>query len=460
MLRSFYILSQCAAVSLWFVACGRSSSSDEGGGGGASFSGNMQNLTGTITSQSGVPSQMKGWALVLMERDSGVVRVADADASGILKWNKVSLDAAHTAFLLSPDYLVQSVMALPSGRANTVKQYFQIGSTIVPQLVQKGASMSFRTNTGITVLDDTTLDTDGDGNPDGSNSLGLNSTQMRFTSVDSDRDGYINDIDTDLDGDGLVNAIDGDDDGDGTADVLDSDANGNAVIDSQETVGSSYYQQGLEYFAVKYEQGATANSLLFVAKVRDGLTPASVKIRAPASLVEGSTALLDGSSPAWDLSLADDGANNDGAAGDLLYARKVQLANGKIPRVNQMVFAQLTIGSGDGAFTVEYPWMFPNLALSAITTAYDSASRVVTLNGNPFGADVQTFLWSVTLTNASGLKVYESTALPGTTRTLTIPANIMQSGASYTYEAVAQTIDSIPGMPVMSVRSASGSISN
>ena len=139
----------------------------------------------------------------------------------------------------------------------------------------------------------------------------------------------------------MINGIDGDADGDGILDVFDADANANLITDSQETLGSSYYNQGLEYFTVKYEQGTSANTLQFVAKVRDGLTVSSIKIKGPSSLLDGSTNTA-GSGGAWDLSLADDGENGDGAAQDLLYSRKVQLATGKTPRVNQVVFAQIT----------------------------------------------------------------------------------------------------------------------
>jgi hypothetical protein len=369
----------------------------------------------------------------------------------------VSLDSIQTGVLLSPDYLVQSVMAMPSSKASTVKQFFQIGTTVLPQLVQKGAGLSFRTSAGISIQDQKSNDTDGDGNPDGVGSLGLTSLSLGLT--DRDSDGFPNESDIDIDGDGLINCIDGDADGDGVLDVFDTDANANDVPDSQETIGSNYYNQGIEYFTVKYEQGTSANSLLFIVKVRDGLSPASVKIKGPSSLLDGASA-IEGSNGAWDLTLVDDGANGDGAEKDLLYARKIQLAAGKTPRVNQMVFAQLTFGTGDSAFTIDYPWLFPNLSLSAITTSYDSSKREISLSGNPFGANVQSFVWSVTMTNSSGLKVYESSPLLGSTRTLTIPANIMQSGATYSFEAVAQTLDKIPGLPAMSVRSAVGSISN
>jgi hypothetical protein len=84
----------------------------------------------------------------------------------------------------------------------------------------------------------------------------------------------------------------------------------------------------------------------------------------------------------------------------------------------------------------------------------------VTLSGNPFGTDLQGFIWSVALTNAAGLKVYESSAISGATRTLTIPANVLQSGVTYSYVAVAQTLDKVPGMPAIAVRSAAGTINN
>lgn len=456
MTKSSLFMLGLLGVHVIVSACGGSSSSDDEGG-GPGFSGNMQNIAGTITSQSGTPAQMKSWAVALVERDSGVARVADADASGILKFKKVSLDSVQTAFLLSPDYLVQSVMAMPSTKKNYVRQYFQISNTVLPQIVQKGAALSFRTTSGISMIDQNALDVDGDGNPDGVGSLGLAS--QGFGLVDSDNDGTHNEYDIDIDGDGLINSIDGDADGDSILDVFDADSNANGTPDSQETVGSSYYNQGIEYFTVKYEQGTSANSLQFVVKVRDGLSASSVKIKGPASLFDGSTA-IEGSSGAWDLSLVDDGENGDGAAQDLLYSRKIQLASGKTPRVNQVVFAQVTFGTGDSAFTLEYPWLFPNIALSAISTAYDSSKREISLSGDPFGAGVQSFVWSVTLTNSSGLKVYESSPLSGGTRTLTIPANIMQAGSTYTYEAVAQTLDKIPGLPAMAVRSAVGSISN
>lgn len=443
-------------------SCGRGSSSDEDGGGdGAVFSGNMQNIAGTITSQGGNPSQMRSWVVALLEGNSRVARTTAADASGILRWNKVSLEATQTAVLLSPDYLLQSIMAMPSTKVNTVKQYFTIQNQALPQLVQKGPTMAFQNSSGITLLDVYSADNDADGSPNGTGALGLTGDGFNLAAVDTDSDGVSNSTDGDIDGDGLLNSFDNDDDGDGLDDIFDSDANGNLVADSQEAFGDAYYGQGIEYFTVRYEQGQSVNSFQFVLKVRSGLKPESVKIKTATSLIDGAVAVSgDGTTAAWDVSLLDNGSNFDGAEGDLLYARKIQLAAGKTPRVNQVIFAQVTFGTGASAFTLEYPWIFPNITTGAITSSYNSAGRVVTLAGDPFGASFQDFAWSVTLTNADGLKVYESAAIAGGTRTLTIPANILQSGATYSYEVVAQTRDKVPGMPAAAVRSAKVTITN
>lgn len=440
-------------------SCGRPTSDEEDAAPTASvFSGNMQNIVGTLTSQTGTPTQMRSWVVAIVEATSRVARTAAADVAGVMRWNKVSLDATHTAVLLSPDYLLQSIMAMPSSKTNTVRQYFTIQSTLLPQIVQRGPAISFQTNTGITMQDLYAADTDADGNPNGIGSLGLTSGAL---TVDTDSDGIPNNTDGDIDGDGLLNAFDNDDDGDGINDVFDADANGNLVTDSQEAIGDSYYTQGIEYFAVRYEQSPTANTFFFMVKVNQGLTASAVKIKTVASLTDGSQA-FDGSGGAssWDLSLLDDGVNFDGSAGDLLFARKVQLAANKAPRVNQVLLAQVTFGAGDTAFTLEYPWMFPNVEMASISTSYNTSTRTLTVAGDPFGAGSQDFMWIVKVNNSDGLKIYESVAVPGTTRTLILPSNIMQSGQTYSYDVVAQTRDKIPGMPAAAVRSATGTINN
>lgn len=450
---------------VFHMSCGRRSSSEDSGGGAAtgSFAGSRVDVTGSIISQTGSQSQMQGWATALVERDSGIARVAEADSSGILKFSKASLEAAQTLVLLSPDYLVQSVLSIPSTKTNTIKQYFQMTKNTIPRLIQKGGIITFQNVDTLTVQDNTATDTNADGVPDGVASLGLSYENHGFklVSTDTDKDGLTNDLDTDIDGDGLINVIDTDDDGDGIADYVDADANGDSVTDSQQQVSEQYFKAGLEYVAVQYTVTPTTKTLKFVTKVRDGVTPKAVAVKGATSFLKDSTyTSSDGTTGAWDYSLVDDGKSEDSGEKDLTYGRLVTLATGITPRNNQVVFFQLTMGEGTEKFVAEYPYMFPNVTPATPTTSYDTTTRTVTLAGDPFGASVQDFVWTVSVKNSDGTKVYESGATPGATRTLVIPANILMSGKTYTYKAVAQLLDKVSGVPAMAVHSADGTITN
>lgn len=450
-------------------ACSHSTGSEEGsssGGVSYEFGGNRQDVTGTITSQTGSQAQMQSWAVVLLERDTGTARVAEADAGGNLKFSKASLAAVQTAFLLSPDYLIQSVLSMPSPTTNTIRQYFTMSKTTLPRIVQKGSIINFQSIDTINIQSDLSSDADGDGVPDGIASLGLRSDSASglslTSSVDTDKDGTINEYDADMDGDGLPNVIDSDDDGDGVIDALDPDANGNNVTDSQEQKSDQHFNVGLDYLATQYILSPTGVNLRFVAKVKDSIKATSVKIRGATSLLSSSTVVkTDGTTgDTWDLSLADDGNNDDAASSDSIYGRTVTLATGKAPRSNQMIFFKLAMGDGTDAFTAEFPFTFPPLTPSIPTTSYDASTRTVTLAGDPLGSGVTTFVWLVTVKNSSGSVIYASSTIAGATRTFVIPANVMQSGETYTYQASAQTLEKVPGYPAIVVRSAEGTISN
>lgn len=409
---------------------------------------------------------MQGWAVVLMERDNSTARVSEVDSSGNIKFSKASLSAVQTAYLLSPDYLIQSVLSIPSPTANTIRQYFTLSKNTLPRIVQKGSVINFQSLDSISVQSDLAADADGDGIPDGMASLALASeahtTGFNLTSADTDHDGVTNDLDSDIDGDGLPNVLDSDDNGDAIFDAIDLDANGNTVPDRQERASDQHFPVGLEYVATQYMLSSSGTSLRFVTKVRDGIKVSSVKIRGAKSLLDNSTTVkTDGSSGGtWDLTLADDGTNDDAAASDAIYGRTVSLATGKAPRSNQMVFFQLSMGEGSDAFTAEFPYTFPPLTPSIPTTTYDSSTRTVSLAGDPLGSGVTGFVWIVTMKDSDGNTIYASPATSGATRTFVIPANIMQSGQTYTYTATAQTLDKVSGYPAIVVTSAAATISN
>ena len=452
------------------AACGHGSSDDGDGStvSSSDFAGNRADVTGTITSQTGSQSQMAGWAVALIERDSMIGRVAEADASGTLKFGKVSFDAAQTAILLSPDYLLQAVLSLPSSKTNTIKQFFTLNKNILPRLIQKGPIITMQSTDTISITSDMAADSDGNGTPDGVASLGLQDSSAGFpltSTVDTDSDGIPNTSDADIDGDGLINVIDTDEDGDGILDVVDADANGDGIPDTQQQASSQHFKAGVEFIAVQNEStpsgSTTVSTLKFAMKVRDGVTISDVKIRGATSLLKDSTYISsDGATGTWDNKLLDDGNSEDSSANDLLYARKITLASGKAPRANQMVFFQLTIGTGADQWTAEYPYIFPSLTPAAITGAYDSATRTVTLGGNPFGESMQDFVWTVSVANSDSVKIYESATTAGATRTFTLPANILETGKTYTYTLTAQLLDKVPGYPAMIVHAAKGTISN
>jgi hypothetical protein len=429
---------------------------------GSIFSGNRSDVSTSLTSQAGSPAQMAGWVVAFFEKDSRSARISVADANGNLKFTKMSLDAFHGAVLLSPDYLIQSVLTLPSSKDHTVRQFFRTNRPTLPRLVQRGSVVNFQSIENLTIDETTAIDSNDDGVPDGMDGLGLGlDSTFSLNGADTDRDGTINTNDIDIDGDGLFNPLDPDDDGDGILDIVDSDSNGDGIPDSVQTSTDQHYAVGLEYLAVQTVVTPSSQNMKFVAKVRDGVLPTAVRIRGASSLLANSTfTQSDGTSGTWDFSLADDGSNDDATAGDGLYARSVALTSGLTVRANQVIFFQLMIGIGDDQFPVEYAYTLPNLATAIPTANYDAATRSVTLVGEPFGQARQDFLWLIAVSNSSGIKMYESNSVVGTTRSITLPANILVPGQNYTYKATAQLLDKVPGYPAMIVHSATGTISN
>ncbi|MCX6117291.1 MAG: hypothetical protein NT027_07105 [Proteobacteria bacterium] len=436
-------------------ACKGTSSSEESETQSAEFGGARTDVTGTIISQNGSQTQMHGWFVALMEQQSGAGRIAEADGNGSLKFSQASVGAVQTALLLSPDFLVQSVMSIPSTKSNTVRQYFQLTKNTIPRLIQKGGVINFQNTDTLNILDQYSTDTDGDGIPDGVASLGL------AAMTDSDSDGTANEYDFDLDGDGLPNTFDSDDDGDGILDALDSDSNGNGVNDTQERFSDMHFKVGFEYINVQQVKNTAGTTFKFIAKVREGITPSSVKIRGATTLLANSTyTSADTSGAIWDFSLADDGKNGDANTKDSLYARSVTFASGVMPRTDQAIFFQLAIGEGPTQFVAEFPFVFPELTLAVPSTSYAPATRTVTLAGDPFGSSQQEFLWLVTVTNSDGLRVYESNPIAGSQRAAIIPSNILQTGKSYTYKVTARAQDKVTGYSSLIVESDDGTISN
>ncbi len=443
---------------LQLTGCGGSRGENEDGGDGSSFAGSRINLTSSLIGQIGTQAQMATWLVALNEQTSGVSIVAQADNTGTLGFQKVSQEVSHSAVLLSPDYIIQAVLGVASDTSNQLNPYFKFSSPALPRIVQKGGSLSFQTNEGVLFENRPCKDSNGDGIPDGASSF-LLSPGFGLLSSDLDEDGIDNELDQDVDGDCIPNAYDSDDDGDGVADLLDTDANGDGELDILQENSDQHFSVGLKHIVMQIVKTPTTQTMKFLTQTRPNTNTTRITIRGPASLFGSSIFTQgDGLTGLWDYSLADDGRNDDGIVGDGVYSRTVTLATGMTTRANQIIFFQQQMGTGADAFTAEFPFLIPNVQVTTPTLGFDGSSRTVTLSGDPFGAALQDFTWLMSVTHSSGIKVFESAPISGTTRTFVLPTNAVLPGNTYILRAVAQTPEKVKGYPGIIVQSADSTV--
>ncbi len=445
------------------VACGTGGGSGDSGSssGGALYG--TTTISGSIAGATGGQNRMAGWVVVLTERLTRISRVGEVNASGIFSIKGVRPGESQTLTLLSPDYNVRGMFAVASSTSNKIQVFFRIQGSTLPRLIHRGYVVSPQSMDGLSLDSDLMNDSNGDGAPDGSSALGLSS----LSDVDLDQDGAVNDTDPDIDGDGLLNVFDSDDDADGVEDLVDTDANGNLIVDSAESYGDQYFQDGVNFVAYSIEvrpqlDGSTKTYLIVSSKLRSGNAPLAVQVRGPASLLNGATIEATESAPAaaWDKQLLDDGASEDGFAGDGIYARKVLLASGRSVRPYQALFLQLVFGSTNDPVFAEFPFTFPDIDLGSMAFSFTAATRTVVKSPSsaPFG-DVTAYNWSVIVNNSDGVKIYESPLTAGSSDSLVIPDKLLQSGESYTLQATAQLLDRIPGYPAFVVYSTESTVS-
>lgn len=438
--------------------------------------GEMNDLRGSISNQSGSQAQMQAWVVAILQRDGGIARVGEVDAAGLYTLSHVRTNYAQTLAILSPDYIVQGVLSMTGNAPNNIKQFLTIGSSNLPKLVHRGPIMTFQDLIGVKATNDLASDANGDGIPDGSVSLGAGKLglvqaaedagfSLQGAAVDIDLDGTVNVKDPDIDGDGIVNWLDPDDNGNGILDVFDGDANGDLVND-REPAGQNtdlYFPEGVEWIAVQYQQrpredGTGNQSMLnFSTKVRADVTPTAVQIRGAPSLLNGSTFIAKDAqgadtSVAWNRLLIDDGKSNDDNAGDRIFGQSVVLENGKAPRAHEMVFFQLAFGAKEAPWFMEFPYTFPDVKLAAVTAQYDTNTKTVLLVGNPF-RDIQDFTWVINLYDSEGRRVWASQAIPGASRQFQIADNVMEAGKAYKFDVQATSLDKIPAKPSYTIYS-------
>lgn len=456
--RRLITCTMLTGLSLAFLhACGKTGTSTEQG------FGPQKNLSGSLTTQFGSQREMAGWVVVLLEKETGISRVAEADGAGIYSFAKASSSRAHSIVLLSPNFVVSSVLALPPAVQGTIRQWFSPSGIYLPRLIHRGDIVQFDTLDGIKILSDAATDSDGDMIPDGSSEIKLHAANdtsplsllQQTSSYDTDLDGLLNHKDPDIDGDGMANAFDNDDDADGTLDYFDFDANGDVIADSLQEIGDQYFTEGVHFATVQYEtvpndDGSTTDTLTFVTRLRDGVTPTAVQVRGDTSVLSDAVVEAEDSDgntveTNFDGLLLDDGLSSDAAEGDLIFGRRIKLAEGTRPRANQVFFIQLAFSSGAKAWFMEFPVTFPKVTTHDIEAAYDATTKSIAISGNPFGDDVSDYLWTVVAYDEDERQIYKPTAQFGSETSHELDIAKFESGKTYKFAVIAQVIDRIPG---------------
>ncbi len=453
------------ALSILLAACsggGSSDSSDTGTAQPAATAGVETTFTGSIKSVSGSQSEMKDWIVLLINYDSFVTSVGVVNAAGNFSLSNVMSTDRYTIALLDPSYKLQAVLSAAGAEGTkTIRQVFKLSGTQLPILVHNGPIVNFTNTVGISFESPTVPDENQDLIPPGQEtSLAETSTE------DKDQDGIVNSIDPDIDGDGLINVLDLDDDGDSIPDAFDDDSNGDTIADVNQSLGDLYFSSLLNFLSVQVVQdtqsdGSFATSLLITAKTSGTTAPTALAVRSSSDLFSGANSIRinpetgDTIAAPWDLALSDDGLNEDGAASDGTYVRRVKLGTGILPLAQQMLFIQYKDTVLDVARVRELPYIFPNVTSAAITGSYASSTRTVTLGGSPFGSGETRFKWWVDIYDSTGKKIFSSAPQAGTGSTYVIPATALQSGVTYTAKITATTPERIPSYPAWIVRSAS-----
>lgn len=430
-----------------------------------SICGPLADIRGSLAARSGSQSLMQGWVLASFEQETSISRVTEADSAGLYTLRQLRTDTPQTLALFTPDYILQAVLAIPGQTEKYLHQYFTVQKASLPLLINNGPIISFQNLDGLKVDKARTADSNADGIPDGAPSIQGLSLASTPAQTDTDKDEIPNFRDKDIDGDGLPNSIDPDEDGDNVLDVFDPDQNADLVNDTAPGGSNTdfYFKDGVEWVLVQYELKpkesgtGTETSIKFMTKVRDTVVPKAVQIRGAPSLLNGATYLAKDNTGTltvqpWNRLLADDGMNEDSAAGDRLFARRVNLASGKTPRAFETVFFQLVFGDGASQWAMEFAYLFPPVKPAAITAQYDAITRSVLIVGDPFGG-IQDYVWTITLWDSKDKVVWTSQAVPGTKRQFQIQENVMTSGETYKYSISAQSLDKIPGFPSYIVQS-------
>jgi hypothetical protein len=388
-------LSLAAAFGLMAVSCGQAGDSAGSSAGTTALTG-LKTITGSIEPQTGDLSELENYIVGLVEKETGIVQFDSDDgisAKGVFQLESVRTSEIQTAFELSPDYIfLASHLTNSKNGATSAKNfaYFKLNSTTMPLLRDDRPYLRFL-NAAADAPSEISFDT---------------SFATTTSAVDEDATQVVASrltFDPNTDKGGIPSVFDIDDDNDDSDDIFPTSAK-----ESKSTGDIATFPEIIEYFNVRVDvlpslsgdDPATPAYLLhFTTKMREGVFPTSVKINGADSLLKNSTVVkytdgepVTGGSSFSKRELKDDGLSEDGAEGDNVYGRRVVIVESDTvapPQKHQVVFLQVTFGSGSSATTMSFPYTFA-LAPSEIDLAAMDASVSITDDTDTACADTTT----------------------------------------------------------------------
>lgn len=445
-----------------------------------------QTVIGSIKDDVGIFTGLYKWIIVFVERDTGITKIAQIDRVGNYSITGLATNRPQTIVLLDSKYRLQAVLSY-SEATEKIKQYFLLEGETMPPLIQSGSKLEFSDFTSITLCDQTASDSDKDGIPDGMETGQLKMTEsiatdngdtkvLQMAALDGETE-TTTALNPDIDSDGIINYFDSDDDGDGTIDVFDSDANGNSIADGTEQNSELYFSYQLHYLVVQtlsevQDDDSLKISLILTAKLQDDADPPAggIKVIGPSSLFQNAQVYTinqqtgDAVMADWDMTLADDGLNQDLAANDGVYSRTVVLAANKVPEANQALFIQLV--GAESSSNIEFPFAFPALTLGTITGSFavSNGTQTLTLGGTQFknyldDSALAGFNWSAHIFDSESIKVFSSELIAGTETTYTLSDKILEEGETYSGFVATKSLARILGYPLYIFKSSSITIS-
>lgn len=452
------------------------------------YDGTREEVKGAILSETGSQSAMQGYMLALVEKDTGVARVASVNDGGVYTFKYVKEDAAHTLVLLNKDYKLASVLSMASNQPNTVAQFFTLKDDFLPPLIHRGEVIQFQELSGIDRTDDLAADADRDGVPSGVDkdeggeippALALNEASdsevpLAAVGPDTDNDNTPNQFDVDIDGDGLINWFDTDMDNTAPIDAFDADADNDLYLDNmQDTTLKAEYSEGARYFGATVEYGPLVDGkrerhLVLRAALFEGVE--NVSVEGSRTLFGGAVqdvpCVGDGGTVPFNERLYDNGCSEDGASEDLRYGARVILSDKASQEGNSVVFLRLKYGS---EFYKYYPYVIPDVDMSdsKLSFAYQKADHGFALTERrPFGS-YRSWRWQIKVFRSDGNIVWESDLVDASDAASVIrigseEAKLMfenaedAEGGKLELQAVsyAYSQEYVPGYPSLIVRSA------